>query len=94
MEEKIGKSIEKRTKQGIINETKAKTIAEDKWKRKKYLQDCYSNTIKDVIKIRLHMCQVDCNYKMNYTDIKCPLCKKSEDTTEHVLDVKKLTNLH
>ena len=31
------------------------------------------------------MLQVNCNYKGNNTDTKCPLCKKSEDTTaEHV----------
>ena len=29
---------------------KARTIAEDKWERKKYLQECDSETIKDVIK--------------------------------------------
>ena len=47
----------------------------------KYLQECDSDTIKNVIKIRLHMLQVNCNYKGNNTDTKCPLCKKSEDTT-------------
>ena len=26
------------------------------------------------------------NYKRDNTDTKCPLCKKSEDTTEHVLE--------
>ena len=32
---KIGKSIEERTKQEMANETKARTIVEDKWERKK-----------------------------------------------------------
>ena len=71
------------------NETKARTIIEDKWERKKYLQECDSETIKDVIKIRLHMWQVSYNYKRDNTDTKCPLCKKSEDTTEHVLECQK-----
>ena len=35
------------------------------------------------------MWQVNCNYKRNNTDTKCPLCKKSEDTAEHVLECKK-----
>ena len=35
------------------------------------------------------MCQVNCKYKRNNTDIKFPLCKKSEDTTEHVLGCEK-----
>ena len=34
--------------------TKARKIVEDKWERKKYLLECDSDTIKDVIKIRLH----------------------------------------
>ena len=86
---KIGKSIEERTKQEMANKTKARTIVEDKWERKKYLQECDSDTIKDVIKIRLRMWQVNCNYKRDNTDTKCPLCKKSEDTTEHVLECEK-----
>ena len=89
VKEKIGKSIEERTKQEMANKTKARTIAEDKFERKKYLQECDSDTIKNVVKIRLHMWQVNCNYKRDNTDSKCPLCKKSEDTTEHVLECEK-----
>ena len=55
VKEKIGKSIEERTKQEMTNKTKARTIIEDKWERKKYLQECDSETIKDVIKIRLQI---------------------------------------
>ena len=32
------------------------------------------------------MWQVNCKYKRDNTDIKCPLCKKSEDTPDHVLE--------
>ena len=35
------------------------------------------------------MWQVNCNYKRNNNDTKCPLCKKSEDTTKYVLECKK-----
>ena len=79
---KKGKSIEERTKQEMIDKTKARTIVGDKWERRKYLQACDSDTIKNVIKIRLYMWQVNCNYKRNDTGTKCPLCKKSKDTTE------------
>ena len=44
-----------------------------------------SDTIKDVIKRRQHMRQVNCNYIRDNTDTKCPLCTKSEETTELVL---------
>ena len=53
---KIGKSIEERTKKEITNKATARTTIEDKWERKKQLQECDSETIKDVIKIiTLHM---------------------------------------
>ena len=83
---KIEKSIEEEAKQEMANKTKARTIVEDKWERKKYLQECDSDTIKDVIKISLYMWQVNCNYKRDNTDTKCLLCQKSEDTAEHVLE--------
>ena len=86
---KIGKSKEERTKQEMTNKTKARTVIENKWERKKYLQECDSNTIKDVIKIRLNMWQVSCNYKRKNIDTKYPLCKKSEDTTEYVLEYER-----
>ena len=85
----IGKSIGERTKQDMANKAKARTIVEDKWERKKYLQECDSDTIEDVVKIRLHMWQGNCNCKRDNIDTKCPLCKKSEDTREHVLECEK-----
>ena len=35
------------------------------------------------------MRQVSYNYKRDNTDTKCPLCKKSEDTAEYVLECEK-----
>ena len=40
VKEKLGKSFEERTKQEMANKAKARTILEDKWERKKYLQEC------------------------------------------------------
>ena len=65
---KIGKSVKERTKQEMANKTKAKTIVEDKWERKKYLQECDVDTIKDMIKIMLHMWQVNFNYRRDNID--------------------------
>ena len=75
MKGKIRKSIEERTKQEITNKAKARPIIDHKWERKKYLQDCDSEIIKYVIKIRLDMWQVSYNYKRDNTGTKCPLCK-------------------
>ena len=40
------------------------------------------------------MWQVSCNYKRDNTDTKCPLCKKSEDITEHVLECESDKSSH
>ena len=45
VKEKIGKSIGERAKQEMINKTAVRTIAEDKWVRKRYFE-CGSDTIK------------------------------------------------
>ena len=71
---RIFRSNRVRTKQEMANKTKSRTIVADKWERKKYLLECDSETIKDVIKIRLHIWQVNCNYKRDNTDTKCLLC--------------------
>ena len=42
-----------------------------------------------MIKIGLYLWQLNCNYKRDNTDTKFPLCKKSEDTTEHLLECEK-----
>ena len=46
-----------------------------------------------MIKIGLYLWQLNCNYKRDNTDTKFPLCKKSEDTTEHVLECEKAKKL-
>ena len=33
---------------------------------------------------------MNCNYKRGDTDTKCPLCKRSKDTTEHLLECEKV----
>ena len=57
--------IEERTKQKMINKTKTRTIVEEKSEEKKYLHECDSDTVKDMIEITLHMWQVNCNYRDN-----------------------------
>ena len=79
----------------MTNKTKARTIIEDKWERKKYLQECDSGTIKDVIKIRLHKWQVSSNYKRDNTDNKCPLYKKKQKKLQSMCwNVKKIKSSH
>ena len=65
--------------------TKTRTIKDDKWERKKYIEQCKGDIVKDIIKIRLHMWDLKKNYKKEEEQPLCPLCEIEEDTTEHVL---------
>ena len=53
---------------------------------KEYIKNGNADDIKDILKIRLHMWDVKKNYPQNDTDTICPICRKEEDITEHVLD--------
>ena len=53
---------------------------------KEYIKKGNTDEIKDILKIRLHMQDVKENQPKNDTDTICPICRKEEDTTEHVLD--------
>ena len=54
--------------------------------KKGYIKENNSGTIKDIIKIRLHMWDVKANYRRKGLDNRYPLCQSDEDTTEHVLE--------
>ena len=60
--------------------------------QEQYLEELeFQDSIK-MIKIRLNMIEVKCNYKTNYANNKkCELCKEQEDTTEHLIECKRLT---
>ena len=47
--------IRKRMKEDMQEKTKCCTMQNDKWEKKQYITNCKRNTIKDVIKIRLHI---------------------------------------
>ena len=65
--------------------TKSRTIKDDKWERKKYIEQSKGVIVKDIIKIRLHMWDLKKNYKKEEEEALCPLCEADGDTTEHVL---------
>ena len=70
----------------IAGRTKCRTIENDKRRRKEYIKESNSGTIKDIIKIRLHMLELKANYERKGLGNRCPMCQSEEDTTEHVLE--------
>ena len=67
---------------------------DEKWERKQYIKKCESNTIKDVIKIRLHIWNTKSNNKRNESDTTCTLCNTEENTTEHIMIYQEGNNTH
>ena len=57
------------------------------------IKKCESNTIKGVIKIRLHKQNTKYNYKKNESDTTCPLCK-TENITEHIMVCQEGNNIY
>ena len=74
----------------IISKTKLRFV--NNFTQEQYLEELeFQDSIK-MIKIRLNMIEVKCNYKTNYANNKkCELCKEQEDTTEHLIECKMLT---
>ena len=71
----------------MIYKTKTRSIVEVKWERKKYLQECDSET-KDRLNKTAYVAR-NFNCKRYSTDKKSPIHKKLEGTTEHVLECQK-----
>ena len=83
---KMKNKIEERLKREMEGKTKSRTIKEDKWKMKEYILNCHGENARDIMLIRLHMWEVQMNYKKETESVMCPLCERKEDTTEHVIE--------
>ena len=38
-----------------------------------------------IVKLRLYMTELKCNFKNSNTDLKCNICGQNDDTTEYLL---------
>ena len=54
--------------------TRTRTIKDNKWERKKYIEQRKRDIVKDIIKIRLHMWDLKKNCKKEEEQPLCPLC--------------------
>ena len=73
----------------MAGRTKCRTIENDKRGRKEYIKESNSGTIKDIIKIRLHMWKLKANDRRKGLDNRRPMCQSEENTTEHILKCNK-----
>ena len=56
-------------------------LENDKWGRKEHIKQSNGETIKNGIKIRLHMWELKPNYGRKGLNKRCPMCQSEEDTT-------------
>ena len=79
---KIQEHLDIITRESIA--TKQRFIKE--FKKKEYITNMEFKYSKLMLKIRLNMIEVKCNYKNKFkSNLICEMCKKEEDTTEHLL---------
>ena len=87
------KEMERRVKERIQNDFQ-KTRTEmsklrfiENMEKKEYLGEVEYTDCITIIKIRLNMIETKCNFKGNFGgNLKCHICKNSDDTTEHLLE--------
>ena len=85
---KMKNKIEERLKREMEGKTKSRTIKEDKWKMKEYILNCNGEDARDML-IRLHMWEVQMNYKKETEMVMCSLCERKEDTMENVVECER-----
>ena len=71
---KMKKKIE-RLKKEMEDKTKSRTIKEDKWKMKDYILNSNGEEARDAMLTRLHMWNVQMNYRKEKESVLCPLCE-------------------
>ena len=64
----------------MTGRTKCLTIENKKWGKKEYIKESNIETLKYIIKIKLHMWELQANYKRKGLNKKYPLYQSGVDT--------------
>ena len=82
VKKQIEKKMELEIREGCNELRKARTIEDDPYSLKQYLQECAPEEAADIIRARMHMSKLPCNYGVNSG--QCPLCGfRGKVETEH-----------
>ena len=60
------------------------------FKKKQYLSILGFNETRTILKLKLNMIELKCNYKGQKREETCNLCKMHSDTTEHLFQCEKI----
>ena len=88
---KITKEIVERIEEKKLDMTKLRFT--NGTGRKEYIERLKTKEAIMIMKMRLNMIEVKCNYKSKFTNLNCELCGKEDDTTEHLFECKELERL-
>ena len=90
VKEKIGKEVEKSIRKECQNLRKTRSIRDDPYEMKQYLQETSLTEATEILKTRLHMTKLTCNYGIKAE--LCPLCGvKCKVETEHFFSECRIT---
>ena len=90
LKERIRKRLERKLE--IESREKTKLRFCGGFSRKKYIMkgNMSKNMIKAIMKTRLNMLELTCNYKGKNRSEICALCKDGRDTTEHIFECREI----
>ena len=91
VKKKIHGKVEHEVREKCKDIKKTSAIQDDELKMKEYLKKCSLKEASGIMKIRLHMTKIPCNYGLDME--KCPLCGLQEKIeTEHYFGKCLMTN--
>ena len=90
LKERIRKRLERRLE--VEKREKTKTRLCGGFVRKKYITNgsMSKSIVRGILKTRLNMLELNCNYKGNNRSETCGLCKEGKDTTEHLFECREI----
>ena len=80
---KIAEVTEKDLRKRSENKSKARTVMKGEYRVKGYLKETTVTQATRILKARLHMTNLPCNFKKEEVDDTCPLCGVDKIRTEH-----------
>ena len=90
VKQKINNKVEEEIKEKCSNMKKTRTIKTDKYEMKQYLRETSLKESADILKARLHMLKLPCNYGLLRD--RCPLCgQHGSIETEHYFEQCQMT---
>ena len=92
VKQKIRTKTEEEVRKECRKMKKGRTICNNEYAKKEYLNVLPRKQVKSVLRARLHMTKIPGNYKSEGITT-CPLCSKEEGSTEHYFECTKTRHL-